>query len=167
VREVMSTAGEARNIALREVVFAEFLLAWLRAMRSQRSRDQDQPTDQQDQHHHGIEQTRRLEIDMQVSDDASEDEQRSSHREQPSDGALAVPEKNADAEQHRQERDAKTAASPKAPVGAHDADLVRDEEASDASHRKTEQKDAETARCSADVADRTVVVVHGRKHSTS
>src|SRR5271165_4308353 len=103
-------------------------------MRPERSRNQDQPTDQQNQHHHGVEQAGGLKINVHVGDDARENKQRSSDGQQPSDDALAVPEQNPDAEQHGQKCDAETAASPKTPVRTYYAYLMRDEEASNAGH---------------------------------
>ena len=130
----------------------------------QRTRDQSQPSYEQDQHDHGIEQTRGLKVDVHVGDDARENEQRACNGKEPSDDALAIPEKNRYADQHGQQRDAETAAAPETPVRPNHGDLVGDEKASDAGHGEAKQKLAQPAGGSADIADLTVV--HARKDST-
>lgn len=125
-------------------------------MRSQRTRYQYQPADQQDQHDHGVEKTGGSKINVHVGDDPGEDEQRSSDRQQPAKPVLPVPKQNANPEQHRQKRDAETIPAPEAPVRSNDAHLVGDEKSPHASHRKSEKELPDSARSSAHIGERTV-----------
>jgi hypothetical protein len=127
------------------------------------SRDQPESPDEQEHHHQRVEEAGALEIDVHVGNHTREDEQRSCHREKPSDYASPIPERQADAEQHRHQRQAEGAGSVEVPVGTHHAHLIRQEVAAQANHDESDDESAEATRRSAGVAEGSVF--HGRRVS--
>jgi hypothetical protein len=121
-------------------------------MWAESARHQSQPSNKQNQHDQGIEETRWPEIDMHVGNNARKNEERARDRKKPSDQAAPTPEKQAHSDQHRQKRDPERIASPKSPVGADHADLIAEKVSSNASHGETDQKVAEAAGRAAHVA---------------
>ena len=147
------------NIAICKGIFAKSYRcasALPQVMRSQRTRYQYQPADQQDQHDHGVEKAGGTKINVHVGDDPREDEQRSADRQQPTQPTLPVPKQNAYAEQHRQKRNPETIPAPKAPVRSNDAHLVGDQKSPHASHRKSQKEMPDSARSSTHIGERTV-----------
>ena len=115
------------------------------AMRAHRPGNEPQSANQQYQHHQRLEQSRGLKIDMHIGDHAGQDKERTRGGEQPSNGAAAVKEQNGNAEQQRDQRNAKTIGAPETPVRTHDGNLVGDEIAADAGHNKAHHKFAQAA----------------------
>ena len=128
--------------------------------------DQAQTSHQQNQHHDGVKERGRLEIDMHVGDDTGQDEEGSGYGEQPSDSAAAVEEQNPHAEEQRDERDAEAVAAPEAPVRTHYRNLIRNQVAADADHNEADEEFTQTAGGAAYVGKGTVVV-HGRRITKS
>ena len=114
-------------------------------MRAHGPRDQSQSAYHENQHHQRMEQRRGQEIDMHVGDYAGQDKQRAGGGEQPSDRAAAVEEQDGNAEQQRNQRDAKTISAPEAPVRANDSDLVGNKIAANAGHDKAQRKFAQAS----------------------
>jgi len=114
-------------------------------MRAHGLGNQPQSADQQDQHDQRMEQRGGLEVDMHIGDYAGQDKQRAGGGEQPSDGAAPVEEQDGNAEQQRNQRDAKAISAPEAPVRAHDGDLVGDQIAANAGHDKAQRKFAQAS----------------------
>ena len=82
-------------------------------MRAHRLGNESESTDQQNQHDQRMEQSRGLKIDMHVGDYAGQDKERAGCGKQPSNSAAAVKEQNGNAEQQRDQRDAKLLAPQK------------------------------------------------------
>ena len=114
-------------------------------MWAESARHQSQPSNKQNQHDQGIEETRWPEIDMHVGNDARKNEESARDRKKPSDQAAPTPEKQAHSDQHRQKRDPESIASVKSPVGADHADLIAEKVSSDTSHGETDQEVTEPA----------------------
>src|ERR1700722_17851295 len=121
-------------------------------MWAESARHQSQPSNKQNQHDRGIEETRWPEIDMHVGNNARKNEERARDRKKPSDQAAPTPEKQAHSDQHRQKRDPESIASVKSPVGADHADLIAEKVSSNTSHGETDQEVAEAAGRPAHVA---------------
>src|SRR5258708_18989045 len=121
-----------------------------------RARDQSDSAHQQHQHHDGVEKAGWLKIDVHVANHARQDEKQTAAGKQPPDNASALPEKNADAEQQRYERNTERACAPQVPVGTDHAHLIEQEVASGASHDEAEDEFGESTRRPAHVAHRTV-----------
>jgi len=128
----------------------------LRLLGQDATRDQSEPTNQQHEHHHGFEKTRRLKKDMHVGNHSAEYEERPRDREQPSDDASAAPEQNPDPKQHGHQRNAKSVCAVEAPVRAHDLYLIADQVSAYTSHEKTKQEVAEPSRRTTHIAKGTV-----------
>jgi len=121
-----------------------------------RTRDEAESSNQQDEHHQGIEKAGLLKVDVHVGKHAREDENRTCCGKQPPNHALAIPKQDADSEQHRNKRNAKGVCAPEAPVGAHHGHLIGQEIDSDASHDEAHRKLPESAGSASDIAPRTV-----------
>ncbi len=93
---------------------------------------------------------------MHVSQHASQNEQRSGGGQQPSDDAAAVVEKQADADEHGNQRDAEGAAAIEVPVRADYAHLIAQQIAADAHHCKAEEKRTQSAGGAAHIAQPTL-----------
>lgn len=100
-------------------------------------------------------------MDLEVGDDADEDEDGAQTRERPADDRTRAVEQAADAEQQRQQGEAEGVVAPEAPVAAVDHDLVEQQVRAPAQHAEAEQKHGEPPGGAADVAE----VVHARERS--
>jgi len=125
--------------------------------------DQREAADQQHQQNQGVEEAQRPEIDVQIGDDAGEDEERATDGEEPANLASSAPEEQCDSEKHGQEGDAEGVSSVEVPVGTDDGNLVDEQVSAGAGHDESESKLAEAAGRSASVSKRTFF--HGPKYS--
>jgi len=100
---------------------------------------------------------------VHVGQDARKDEQRAGDGKNPSEDASAAPEKQANAEKHRQKSDAEGVSSPEVPVRTHHRNLVDQQVSADTGHDEAQCKMAEAAGRSAHIAESTVF--HGRKYT--
>ena len=116
------------------------------------------PADDQDQHGQRVPQRRLPEVDVEVRDDPDEDREEPERRQAAADERLAVAEQDADAEQHRDQRDAEAGAvalpeEAEPPVPSVDLDLVEQEITADDEHDDAEQERARPTRRTPDVLD--------------
>src|SRR5271165_3004055 len=90
---------------------AACLLARHLAVRLEAASNQAESANEENQHHDGVEEAERLEIDMEIGNDAGENKERAGNGEKPPGDAAPAPEQDADAEEHGQEGDSKSIVS--------------------------------------------------------
>ncbi len=81
-------------------------------MRHESARDQADSSGEQNEHHYCVKKTGRLKINLQVRDDARENNDDAGEQKQPADDRFTVEKQNADAEDERHERQTERAVSP-------------------------------------------------------
>src|SRR4051812_26113939 len=97
------------------------------------------------QHRERVEERRRREEDVQVGDDASQNDQRADRREQPATDTSTIVEEPADPTQKRQQGQTEGVVAPQEPGAAPDGHAREEEIAADDQHAEPQKEGTDTA----------------------
>ena len=118
-------------------------------MRDDGAGDQADAAEKKDEHHDCVEKAGQLKIDLQVHQNAREDDNDAGKQKQPAQNWFAIEKQKADAENERHKRQTERIVTPNWPLAAANHDLVGGKIRTRNRHRQSDEKLRQPARSSA------------------